>query len=372
MMSNPKVTVVSISYNQEKYIGEMLRSIVAQETNFEFELLIADDNSTDGTPNIIRDFAKKYPHIVKPILRKKNVGAWNNITDVLKRAEGDYVALCEGDDYWIDSLKLQKQVDFLDKHESYAVCFHKAKIIYEESDKEDAVYPDVEDLKWYNLKELLAVNYIPTASVMYRRQDYADLADNMMPGDWYLHIYHAKFGKIKVIDEVMSVYRKHAGGIWWEYDVNRDAIWRKHGVSYVRLYTSFLQAVKHKPVEYTAIVRASINNTLYAIARVDEKFNGSQLDVVFERYPEYVRPFVTYMCAEYEQKSAESDEYKRELLKAGDERYEQEVRASRLEKELGDTNREFEKFKSEVTFLRWSKLRMSQLLASRNVKKKSK
>lgn len=349
-MSKVKVSVVSITYNQEKYVAEMLESVVSQKTSFAFEVLVADDGSTDKTREIIRQYADKYPDIVKPILREKNIGAWNNFTDAFKKATGSYIALCEGDDYWTNPEKLQKQVDFLDKHPDYSICFHKTRVVYEGIDKKDSIYPDVDDLKWYNFKELLSINYIPTASVMYRRQNYSDLAPDMMPGDWYLHVYHAKFGKIKIINEVMSVYRKHKGGIWWDFDTNRDLIWHKYGFSYVRLYDSFLDAVKDQPAEYAAIVKKLIYETIQSIARVDVKFKDKKLDVIADAFPQYILPFMCYISVEYEQKKQESEKYRKELLRAGDKIHEFDVKLAETHNKLAVAESDIEAIKSTKTW----------------------
>jgi len=327
----------------------MLESVISQETTFNFEFIVADDGSSDKTRDIINEYAERYPEIIKPIFREKNMGAWSNFIDALRQAKGDYIALCEGDDYWIDNEKLQKQVDFLDKNPDYVICFHKARVVYEGDEKEET-YPDVEDPDWYNLKELLSINYIPTASVMYRKQDYSALAPEMMPGDWYLHVYHAKFGKIKIINDVMSVYRKHKNGIWWDYDANRDRIWRKYGLSYMRLYTSFLDMIKDMPAEYSDIVKTEIFNLLMNIARVDKKFDDDRLNEALNEYPSYSLPFMYFASESYERKSVESDNYRDELLKVGDERATLRLELAKEQQELETLRHELSVIKKSVSW----------------------
>lgn len=110
---SPKVSIVSISYNQEEYIREALDGFAAQRTEFPVEVIIADDASTDATPRIIGEYAARYPQLFRPILRQTNIGVHANFKDVLSAARGEYLALCEGDDYWTDPLKLSKQVKYL-------------------------------------------------------------------------------------------------------------------------------------------------------------------------------------------------------------------------------------------------------------------
>ena len=110
---------------------------MTQKTNFKFEVLIGDDASTDGTPKIINEYAAKYPDIIKPIIRTVNLGAMANLVDLFYKANGQYIALCEGDDFFTDNSKLQLQSDFLDKNKDYTVCFHPVKFFYDDGSEPD-------------------------------------------------------------------------------------------------------------------------------------------------------------------------------------------------------------------------------------------
>ena len=133
---------------------------------------------------------------------------------LLPKAKGEFLAICEGDDFWTDPTKLQRQVDFLEKHKDYALVFHPVRVFFDKGEKKDSVFPDINTE--FTLEELLRWNFIQTNSVMYRaRKEYMDMVVDVMPGDWYLHLYHAQFGKIGFINRVMSAYRRHEGGVWW-------------------------------------------------------------------------------------------------------------------------------------------------------------
>ena len=124
------VSIWCITYNHEPYIRQCLEGFVMQKTNFRFEAIVHDDASTDGTAAIVREYAEKYPDIIKPIFEIENQyskgdGSLDRIMEEV--CTGKYVAFCEGDDYWIDPLKLQKQVDYLESHPEYSMCFHNAK-----------------------------------------------------------------------------------------------------------------------------------------------------------------------------------------------------------------------------------------------------
>ena len=122
MSEKPLVSVFMITYNHEKFIAQAIEGVLMQKTNFPFELIIGEDCSTDRTREIVVDYAQRFPEIIKPILHEKNVGMKSNMNTCMQACSGKYTAICEGDDYWIDSLKLQKQVGFLEAHSDFSMC----------------------------------------------------------------------------------------------------------------------------------------------------------------------------------------------------------------------------------------------------------
>lgn len=233
MQFQKKVTVLCVTYNHRAYIGQCLESLVVQKTNFPFEVIVHDDASTDGSAEIIRDYADRYPHIIKPILQEENQwrkGKTMSKTFIYPHITGEYVSYCEGDDYWTDENKLQKQVDFLDAHPDYAVCFHPVSIKWEGGVRADSVFPSPAyrfhktDLE---LSDLLKQNFIQTNSVLLRWRFHKDpydlIPDRILPGDWFIFLLHAELGKIKMLPDVMGVYRKHAASIW--YGARRTPEW---------------------------------------------------------------------------------------------------------------------------------------------------
>lgn len=230
---SPKVSVVSITYNHESYIRDALDSFVAQQTDFPVEVIVADDASTDATPVIIREYANRHPHLFRPILRGQNIGVNANFTDAMSAARGEYLALCEGDDFWTDPRKLSKQVEFLDRNPDTAVCFHPVRITHEDGSAESE-FPPTSLRRDLSVEALLAQNFIQTNSVVYRRQPrYDDIPADIMPIDWYLHVRHAVGGRIAMLPETMGVYRRHPQGIWYVAVKDRQKFWaaRGHGVA---------------------------------------------------------------------------------------------------------------------------------------------
>jgi len=220
-ITTPIVSICCITYNHASFIRQCLDGFVMQKTNFPIEVLIHDDASTDGTADIIREYEKKYPEIIKPIYQTENqYSKGNKISSTYNfpRIKGKYVAICEGDDYWTDENKLQKQVDFMEANEDYSICFHPVKV-YLEDKKEFTINSTVPEVpESTDIKELAKHNFINTPSVLYRykKQVFDDLVTfpKLPVGDYSLHILFAKYGKIKKLPDTMAVYRIHNGGTW--------------------------------------------------------------------------------------------------------------------------------------------------------------
>ncbi len=216
--SQPLVSICCITYNHEPYIAQAIQSFLMQKTNFPIEILISDDASTDKTSNIIRDYESCYPNLIKPLYQTKNQysqGKKPNPEFNFPRARGKYIALCEGDDYWTDSFKLQKQVNFLEQNQDFAICFHNMQII----DKDN---PHLNRISNINQQEITTIenlahrNYIYTASCMFRnyKHELPHWYYQCPVGDYPLHLINAQRGKIKFIDETMGAFRVHQGGVW--------------------------------------------------------------------------------------------------------------------------------------------------------------
>lgn len=215
-----KVSVIVATYNQEKYIEKTLNSIVSQKCSFAYEVLVGDDASKDNTGTIVREFAKKYPDRIHAIVREKNLGAFRNIYDLVKSAKGEYIAFVEGDDYWIDEAKLQKQVDFLDDHKDFAACFGRC-IVVDENDERQSDYESY--IPFFNRDEFLAKDledyYMPgqTATAVYRTTALKNLEQiaikdkRVIPRcpliDRFLVLAILSQGRIKSFDEVFAAYR---------------------------------------------------------------------------------------------------------------------------------------------------------------------
>jgi glycosyltransferase involved in cell wall biosynthesis len=282
----PIVSIICITYNQAKYISQTLESLVMQETNFPFEIIVHDDASTDGTQDIIKEFVQKYPKIFRPLLEKENQYSSSGVQflmNMYEMAKGKYIAVCEGDDYWTDPKKLQIQVDFLDKNQDYSVVFHPVRIFFENGEAKDNIFPDFK--RGFTVKRLLQGNFIQTNSVMYRARpkgEYAKLATDVMPNDWYIHLFHAQFGKIGFIDKVMSTYRRHDGGVWWAMSHNPDVGWKDQGSAHFRAYEEFYKLYGSND-EYRKIILNHVLDLLKILRPIGQKYGSRILDKIINR-----------------------------------------------------------------------------------------
>ena len=216
-----KVTIRCITYNQKDYIRQCLDGFVMQRTNFRFEAIVHDDASTDGTAEIVREYAEKYPDIVKPIFETENQyskhdGSLGRIMNAHTR--GQYVAFCEGDDYWTDPLKLQKQADFLDANPQCSLTYHACKNVFSTPCKDNILFG--ESVKEsYSEVDFVALYPFQTATVMCRKEILdSDLykkaqAIGCVFGDVLMYFTASRFGTIEGVNEQMSVYRRHKNGI---------------------------------------------------------------------------------------------------------------------------------------------------------------
>ena len=218
MPSDITVSVCCITYNQEAYIDECIANILAQKTSFSYEIIIGDDCSDDSTREKLTQWAKKYPDKIKIIFNEKNLGPNGNILSVFNRARGDYIAFCEGDDYWIDNRKLQIQYDILKDNPGINFCFHGAFMELNGKRIKSFDYGFVQ--KMFVVKDVLNVvgQFAPTASYMFNRNIIDKLPDwfsECCVGDLFLELYSMDNGGV-YYPEPLSVYRVNSIGSWSE------------------------------------------------------------------------------------------------------------------------------------------------------------
>lgn len=222
----PLVAILCITYNHEKYLREALEGFVMQKTDFPFIAIVHEDASTDSTAEILKEYAEKYPDIIFPIYEEENQYSKKNgtIREILNKAssatDAEFVATCEGDDYWIDPLKLKKQVDFLKKNPEYSMVTSN---IYEEN-REGTKSKSVFNVEYDydpSMEEVIknGGSYLSTPTFLYRFSIYHKIPKelfNLPVGDYPLQIYMRHKGKIKILKEHLAVYRVNSIGSWSE------------------------------------------------------------------------------------------------------------------------------------------------------------
>lgn len=229
MSDNCKVSVLCTAFNHEEYIRDALEGFVSQKTEFEFEVLVNDDCSSDGTADIIREYAARYPDIIRPFYQEKNLYTQGGMPHLFStvfypNARGEYFTLCEGDDYWCDCEKLQRQVDFLDAHADYSACVHNTRLHYCDGSAPDApLLAEGEGDRDVDFFTVIrgASHSFHTSSIMARREfienppdfHYAAAAHGFT--DYAIGLWLTLNGRVRLLDRVMSVYRIASNPTAW-------------------------------------------------------------------------------------------------------------------------------------------------------------
>lgn len=291
----PLVSVSVITYNQKNYIRQCLEGILMQQVNFPMEIVIGDDGSSDGTTEICKEYADRFPDKIRLFIRERNTshyyengkyiwffnGHWSRMS-----CKGKYVAICEGDDYWIDPLKLQKQVDFLEKNPDYSLCFTNARVLAEGklSKIHLNIYAGLETRE-YTGEEILKKWTIPTASVLYRNNNVPIVSDNrFVYEDIIIFLVLAQMGRIYCINEHTAVYRRGVGLTFTDK------------VDYKRRINHYLAIKEHFGEKYDRVLKTLIAKA-YVIDFVSGKLGKKSFSILWEviTQPKYLLPFLAYL-----------------------------------------------------------------------------
>lgn len=215
----PLLSIICSSYNHEKFIANAIEGFLLQKTNFPIEIIIHDDASTDGTASIIRKYEQEFPQLIFAIYQTENQYSKKSGSALRKfiypKVRGKYFAICEGDDYWTDPNKLQKQVDFLEANLDYVLCFTNCRVINDQF--EVVAERRINNYKKNEFSHVDVPFLAPNLTRVYRNKHYSEMPNSkyrIMGGDVYVLVWMSRFGKIKFIDEVTATYRLHSGGVW--------------------------------------------------------------------------------------------------------------------------------------------------------------
>ncbi len=258
-----KLSVTVITYNQEHFIKETLDSILDQNINISYEIIIGDDASTDNTPNILKEYESKYPKIIKPIYRKKNLGHTGNYIETTKKAKGKYIAHIDGDDLMLPT-KLKKQVEFLDKHKNYSMVHHLVYFI----DKQGNITGKTKarSATVGAIDNIIIQNHIINSSNMYRRssldEHFYNIPHSLMLHDKLAHMIKTQYGKVGLIPEYLGKYRVYSESIFKSSSSYKLFNAQLYTIDYAKnLNGSSLSAIKKgKSILYLAKVRYHYKN----------------------------------------------------------------------------------------------------------------
>lgn len=234
--ARPVVSVIIVTYRHEAFIGEAVASALSQTTDFPIEILISEDCSPDRTRDIVIDLQRRHPDTIRLFLSERNQNDNAVITRAWEAARGQYIAILDGDDYWTDPLKLQKQVDTLERHPDVFICGHAVAVV-DDKGRELATNHnfDITEDRCLSREDLAAEFGFPTSSVVFRngRIPPADVFNAVFNADTFMFGYFANFGGGYVSREVMGVYREHPGGVWSTLDARRSADHRNATLSQI-------------------------------------------------------------------------------------------------------------------------------------------
>ena len=217
MSEFPLVSICVLAYNHEKYIRDAINGILSQKCGFNYEIVLSNDSSTDHTHEIIQDILNEHPmaYRIRYFNNEKNIGMISNFINTLENCNGKYIAICDGDDYWTDNLKLQKQIDFLENNLDYIACFHNAQVI--ENGKFTKPYHSWEENKNIDIRSLIVKGggIFPSSSIIYRNEiDIPEFDFDIKAGDTMLLYLILNKGMVFYLKDNMCIYRKHDQGVY--------------------------------------------------------------------------------------------------------------------------------------------------------------
>lgn len=293
-----EVSIICTVFNHEKYLRSCLDGLVSQKTTFPFEIIVHDDASTDGSADIIREYEKKYPEIMRPIYQTENqYKIYHKIIKplCLPVARGRFLAFCEGDDYWTDPLKLQKQYDFMNAHPDYALCACSTKWqdqITGETRAQGSVSTDMD----VPLEDIILEpngRIFVFVSYFVKREVYDTLPEWDFPiGDYPVAVYSALLGKVHMLADSMCVYRWHAAGSWTER-MNGDEQRRKVSE---RMIEGLKNIDAFTEGKYSEVIGKRIRKHQYTKALMSHDFRSIREDA--ELYKMYKARGLTHRAAD--------------------------------------------------------------------------
>lgn len=283
--ANPLVSVIMITYNQERYIDEAIRGVIMQQVDFPYELIVANDASTDNTASHVKKWADRYPDIIRFIDRPKNLGLQLNYLDAFSKCKGKYIAICEGDDWWCSRHKLSIQAKYMESHAECSVCFHRVVNYF--ADTRTMSLSNGGQKSDLTLNDLCRSNVITNLSVMYRAIPASEIPEwvsKITLFDYAMHSLHAAHGDIHYINRPMAVYRQNINGIW-SGQIVRQLDMAMQVREHLMLYFADNETVRNGYMD--AYVSIGLNYAAHML--IDGK--DDKVDDVYQRIESHLNPY---------------------------------------------------------------------------------
>lgn len=286
-MEKPILSVCLVTYNHVNYISQALNSILSQKTKYNYEIIVLEDCSTDGTQEILKKYKELYPDKISLYLQPTNTKV-KHFIEGLKHCNAKYICVLEGDDYWIDDLKIEKQINFLEANPEFVGCSHNSALIFGDQDQPSEVMIKQKMCDVYSINELTSYSvYCHTSSYIYKNifnghlPDYDYCNENNLYGDTFTNMLYAEYGPIKYLDEVMSVYRISGLGRWSSLNQIEQKIRNIKGAI---LYNKLLNGKYEKNFSYAvAIMWQQLNYLLnQATSDYTQKVNEIEKNQVLQ------------------------------------------------------------------------------------------
>lgn len=296
-----KVSVIMLAYNIGAYLEEAIRGVIRQQTSYPVQLVIAEDCSTDHTLEICLRYQNQYPDIITLVRHEKNAGLQRNFIDAHRHCVGEYIAICDGDDYWTDKHKLQKMTDFMDNHPDYSTCFHRVVNYYEEDGSKSLSNGKQQTVS--TVVDLARNNFITNSSSLFRRKYYPEVPTwfaQITSCDYAMHLLNAQHGPIYYFRKPMAVYRKHGKGIWSEAASDK----RLNASLYAREY--LLDSFKEQKAVYDTLRNSYREIALNLIKYYHSTANEAMLDDTRKRILQYYPEWTVGTIREMEKETAPS------------------------------------------------------------------
>ena len=320
MQYDMMVSVLCTTYNHEKFIKDALDGILSQKTDFKYEVIVHDDASTDNTVNILHSYEREHPDCVKLILQTENQfrkGRKISSEYMFPLVQGKYIAFCEGDDYWIDEYKLQKQIDFLEKHPEYSMCMHNAYSINYETGEQKKLDTFPDSGTYDQEKQILTglgTDFPAFASYVLRTEFLGEMPDFFIESrvlDYPIRQYYANCGKVYYFSEPMSVYRVSTPNSYMKQTTERQEFYNQYTIEMIRFFENLNNYTENK---FQHILESKLDSDYWGFCTSVSESRGMELAIMKKLDINRIKNYYKRLRLDYVDESIKELYKKREYI----------------------------------------------------------